>query len=110
MADGNSNGVTNGTTAVDVIAAPVASTTRMIPARGISLYNADTVAATGFFQLLDTAAVRIIKKLVIPVGETWTNDNYISLTTINQSLQIVMSAAATTTALDYVAKYRDEAQ
>lgn len=110
MADGSTNGITTGTTAVTVVAAPAASTTRMIPARGVSLYNADTVAATGYFQLLDTAAIRIIEKFTISVNETWTNDNFIALSTVNQSLQIVMSAAATTTELDFVSKHRDEAQ
>ena len=110
MADGSTDGTTNSTTAVTVVVGPAASTTRMIPARGISLYNADTVAMVGKFQLNNNATIRIIKAFEIPVGETWVNDNYISLDAATKSLEIVLDAAITTTQGDWVSKHRDEVQ
>ena len=110
MADGSNDGTTNGTTAVTVVAGPAASTTRMLPARGISLYNADTVAMVGKFRLNNNGTFRIIKAFEIPVGETWVNDNYISLDVATKSLEIVLDAAITTTQGDWVSKHRDEVQ
>lgn len=110
MADGSNDGVTNNTTAVTVVAGPAASTTRMVPARAISLYNADTVAMVGKFQLNNNSTIRIIKAFEIPPGETWVNDNYISLDAATKSLEIILDAAITTTQGDWVSKHRDEAQ
>jgi hypothetical protein len=110
MADGSNDGTTNSTTAVTVIAAPAASTTRMIPARSVSLYNADTVAMAGKFRLNNNGTFRVIKAFEIPVGETWVNDNYISLDATTKSIEIILDAAITTTQGDWVSKHRDEAQ
>ena len=110
MADVNVNGQSNDTTDVTIVSAPGASTTRMIPRYGLSIYNADTVAATIYLQLKDTATDRIIEKAVIDPGETYFNTSYISLSTANQSLEFYLDSAVTTNQLPFVGKYREESQ
>ena len=108
MADINVNGTSNGATPVTVVAAPGASTTRMIARYGLSVYNADTAAITLYLQLADGAATRIIEKATINAGSSYFNTSFISLSTTAQSLEIVLSGAVATTEADYVGKYREE--
>ena len=110
MADGNNNGTSNDTTDVTVVAAPGASTTRMIPRYGLSVYNNDTVQATVYLQLKDGANDRIIERSILEAGESFFNTSFVSLEATDQSLEIYLDAAVTTNQLDFVAKYRDEAQ
>lgn len=63
-----SNGLLNGTTAVEVVAAPAASTQRQI--KEITIYNADTVSHDITVQLDDTATDRILVKHTVAVGES----------------------------------------
>ena len=46
MASNSDDGVTNDATDVTMVAAPAASTTRMVPRFGLKIYNADTKSAT----------------------------------------------------------------
>lgn len=62
---GRSAEVTNNTTAVILIAAPAASTQRVIDF--VSIYNADTVAATVTVRL-DTGTLYVLTKATIAVG------------------------------------------
>jgi len=110
MADRNVNGVSNGVTDVTVVSAPASSTTRMIPRYGISIYNGDTESATVYFQLKDGVSDRPIEKAVIPSGDTYFNTSFISLSTVDQSLEFYLDAVVTTNELTFVGKYRDEAQ
>lgn len=110
MANGNKNGTSNGTADVTIVEAPAASTTRMIPRYGVSIYNNDTVTATVFLQLKDGANDRIIEKYVIPPGDSRFNTSFISLESTSQTLEIYRAAAATTNEVIYVSNYRDEAQ
>src|SRR4051812_513038 len=59
---------TNGTTAVDAVGVPGASTQRRI--QRVSVYNADTVQHTVSFIYNDNATLRLLAKLTISPGET----------------------------------------
>ena len=58
---------TNGTTAVDLIAAPASSTQRVVDY--ISVYNADTVSATVTIQFNDNGTLYNLCVVVLGVGE-----------------------------------------
>jgi len=110
MADTNVNGASNDTTDVTIVSAPGASTTRMIPRYGISIYNADTAEATIYLQLKDDTTDRIIEKSILQPGETYFNTSFISLSAGTQSLEFYLGAAVTTNQLPFVGKYREESQ
>lgn len=65
---GASTAVTNDTTPVDLVIAPIASTQRTV--REVTVYNSDTVAAKVFVQTVDGANTRIYASPTIEVGET----------------------------------------
>lgn len=65
---GSSDEVTNGTTAVTVIAAPAASTQRAV--KELSVYNADTVQHFVTVRLFDGTNTRRIVGWEIPAGDT----------------------------------------
>ena len=68
--EGANDGVLNGTTAVTVVAAPAASTRRII--NTITVENTDTAAVTITVGYLNTASTRTIVKVTLQVGDTWT--------------------------------------
>lgn len=65
---GNFHALTNGATAVDVVAAPAAATQRQI--KELSVFNADTAAATATIRMLDTATPRNFVSITLQAGET----------------------------------------
>lgn len=71
--EGANNGVLNGANEVTIVAAPAASTRRMI--REMTIYNADTVAHTLTISLLVTATYTIIRKVAIGIGGTYVFSN-----------------------------------
>lgn len=66
---GSNDGATNNTTAVVVLAAPAAGHTRQV--KFLSVFNADTVAATLTLQYNDNGTARIITKVVLDVGDNF---------------------------------------
>ena len=68
--EGANDGVLNGTTAVTAVAAPAASTRRII--NTITVENNDTAAVTITVGYLNTASTRVIVKVTLQVGDTWT--------------------------------------
>jgi hypothetical protein len=64
---GSSNGLTNGVTAVDIVAAS-GLTQRQV--KGISLFNGDTGAVTASILYNDNSTLRVLIKVVLQVGET----------------------------------------
>jgi len=62
------SGLSNNTTAVTIIAAPAASTQRMI--KELTVYNNDTVPTTVTIRLNNNGTFRIIRSLIVPVGKT----------------------------------------
>lgn len=57
---------TNSTTAVDVVAAPASGYKRQL--KYLSIYNADTVAATVTVRLDVSGTARILAKIALPIG------------------------------------------
>lgn len=65
---GTTTANTNNTTPVTIVTSPAANTQRRI--LGISIYNADTVAATVIVRYNDNATIYPIIKITLPVGYT----------------------------------------
>lgn len=63
-----SDGATNSGTAVSIVAAPASGKSRQV--KFISVYNADTAAATVTIRLNDNSTTRIIFKATLAVGDT----------------------------------------
>lgn len=70
--EGANDGVLNGTSAVTVVAAPASSTRRII--NTITVENNDTAAVTITVGYLNTASTRVIVKVTLQVGDTWTTN------------------------------------
>lgn len=62
------DGATNSTTAVTLVAAPSASRTRKVSL--VEVYNADTVAATVTVRLNNNSTLRIMVRIALAVGST----------------------------------------
>ncbi len=69
---GSSDGTLNGTTPVTVVAAPAASTQRIV--KEINVHNVDTAAVT-FYVKYVSGGTRILKKVTLQVDETFTITN-----------------------------------
>lgn len=67
---GEQDGTSNGGTAVDVVASPAASTQRQV--KFLSIYNADTVAATVTVRYNNNATTRKLVVAALPIGYTLT--------------------------------------
>lgn len=83
----------NGTTAVDLVAAPSAGLTRIV--RSVSVFNADTASRTVTVRVDDGTQYDLVQ-LVIPAGESATYDSPINLTP-SDTLKILSDAVAATT-------------
>ena len=70
--EGANDGALNGTTSVTLVAAPAASTRRVI--RSITIENKDTAAVTLTISYNNNATLRTIAKVTLNVGDTWTTD------------------------------------
>ena len=112
MASLSQESQSNDTTDVTILAAPAASTTRMVPVGGIKICNNDTVQADMTIQKAITGpADRILEKAVaISAGDTWYNLWPVNLDVATSTLEIFLGAAVTTNQLDIDVSYRDEAQ
>ena len=64
---GQSNGTSNGASAVTVVSSPGASTTRTL--KFMSVYNADTVPATLTVRFNDNATTRILTSVILQTGD-----------------------------------------
>lgn len=102
---GNSNGALNGTTAVDVVAAPAASTQRMV--RKVRFFNVDTASVTVTLRYNDNGTTRTLQKFVLGVDEAGVYEEVEVLDATTRKLQAVMSAAAATTNPVYSAAWAD---
>lgn len=100
MADlpiGNEGSLT-GTTPVTILAAPAASTQRVLPSGGASVHNADTVAHDITFRKLKGATPTIVQKLAaVPAGGLAVLAKKVVLDATDESLQALTDATATTT-------------
>lgn len=101
---GEADGVTNGTTAVEIVASPDTGFIRRV--ESILVYNVDSVDATVFLQKNNGSAVRVFHR------ETLTTLTVLGFTSpivlsAADSLEIDLLANVTTTELDWVVSWRD---
>jgi len=69
--EGASDGALNGTSSVTLVAAPGASTRRVI--KNITIENKDTAAVTVTISYDNNGTLRTIAKVTLNVGDTWIN-------------------------------------
>lgn len=73
--EGSTDTVTNGTTPVTIVAAPGASTRRII--KSIYIQNADTAPVTATVTYVSAGGSRVVAKVTLAIGDTWsTNGTY----------------------------------
>jgi hypothetical protein len=109
LTPGSNQGSLNGVTAVEVVAAPAANTTRAV--RFLQVLNIDTVVHTirarklvaGTPYQFDASSATPVDVKFSPVS--W--DGVFLLTATNQSLQMIMDEAKTTTDPTFVASWVD---
>ena len=77
--EGESDGQLTSSTPVTIVAAPAASTRRVI--KTINLYNAGAYSETVTLTLVNGANTRVIVKVSIAPGVTWTSDDLITYAT-----------------------------
>ena len=93
--EGASDGILNGTSAVTVVSAPASSTRRIV--NTITVENNDTAAVTITVGYLNTASTRVIAKVTLQVGDTWTtNGAYDTNGNIKQTMGTVNLATQVT--------------
>ena len=91
-------GPTNGTTKVTILAAPGANKQRVVPANGVSFYNADSVAHVYTVQKLKNATTTIVwVSASTAAGATVLMPKKTTLDAIDESLEAVVDANLTTT-------------
>jgi len=92
--EGSLDGALNGTTAVTVVAAPAASTRRIV--KSIYVENKDTAAITITVTYLNSATSRTIVRVTLQVGDTWTTDGtFDTYGALKQTVGVVNLAAVT---------------
>lgn len=70
--EGATDGALNGTSSVTLVAAPAASTRRVI--KTITIQNRDTAAVTVTVSYNNNGTLRTVAKVTLQVGDTWTTD------------------------------------
>lgn len=106
---GDADGVLNGTTSVDLVAAPAALAARLV--KEITITNLDTVTQTITVRKTNTAGTvhRVIARADLDPGDTLYvggEDGPISIRSTHK-ITGVMGAAITTTAPDWTATWGD---
>jgi len=89
--EGSSDGVLNGSTQVTLVASPAASTRRLV--KTIYIENNDTVANTITVTYNNNGTLRIIVKVTLQVGDTWSTDG---TTDTNGNLKTIASLVSLT--------------
>jgi hypothetical protein len=110
MAGANNHGTSNGTTDVDVVTSPASGNSRLIPAGGLNIYNADTVVSSVTVQFTNGVNDRVLDKVELQTGDAWASTIPIVLDDTAEKIQIYLDSAVTTTELDWFTHYRDESQ
>lgn len=89
--EGANDGALNGTSSVTLCSAPAASTRRVI--NTITVENRDTAAVTVTIYYNNNGTLRIIAKVTLQVGDTWTTDGSYDA---NGQLKTTVSSIAVT--------------
>lgn len=103
--NGAGDGTLNGTSEVTLVAAPAASTNRLV--KTITIQNADTVLQTITLRKVSAGGTRQIWKGDLDAGDTLIWNDVIGLDDTGSTIRAVMAAAATTTNPDYTATWAD---
>lgn len=106
LTPGNTHGALNGTTPVDIVAAPAASTQRLV--RNVTFYNRDTAAVTITLRLDDGGTERWLDTQIVQPGEAWLYSVVQVLDATSKKLEALMSGAAATTNPDFSASWADK--
>lgn len=94
--EGSTDGALNGTSSVTLVAAPAASTRRVV--KNITIYNRDTAAVTITVSFNANSTLRNIAKVTLQVGDTWTLDGaYDTTGALKQTLGTANLASVTGT-------------
>lgn len=101
----DNDGTLNGTSAVDIVAAPASATQRLV--KSITIQNRDTAVVTVTLRKVSAGGTRQIWKGDLDVGDTLVWDTPIVLNATTDSITAVMSAAATTTNPDFTSSFAD---
>lgn len=101
-----SDGTLNGTSYVDVVAAPASSTYRTLGV--VNFYNADTAAVEITLALDNNGTVRVLYKTTVQSGDSFIYDAPINLDATTKKLKAKMTSAAATTNPDWVSSYSDK--
>lgn len=87
-----------GTTPVTVLGAPASAVQRVLPANGLSVYNADSVAHDITFQKKKGASTYVFwKELAVPAGTHVVLPKKVTLDDTDETLEVRSNAAASTT-------------
>lgn len=105
--EGNQHGLTNSTTRVVAVAAPAASVRRLV--RTITVYNADTVAATVILEFSDPAGAtdRVFARQTLATLETFIFNDVLVLDETDQTISLSLAAAITTNQLQFTSHFSD---
>jgi hypothetical protein len=90
--EGSTDGALNGTSQVTLVAAPAASTRRLV--KTVYIENKDTAAVTLTITYNNNATLRNIAKVTLAVGDTWSTDG---TTDTNGNLKTIQGSVSLTT-------------
>jgi hypothetical protein len=94
--EGASDGALNGTSSATLVAAPASSTRRVI--KSITIENKDTAPVTVTISYDNNGTLRVIAKVTLQVGDTWTTDGtFDTYGSVKQTVGIVNLASVTGT-------------
>jgi hypothetical protein len=103
---GNSNGLLNGVTAVDVVPSPASGAQRMV--RKVRVFNQDTAPVTLTLQYNDNGTARVLQKFTLAVGEAAAYEEIEVLDATTKKLQALLSGAAATLNPTYSTAWADQ--
>lgn len=102
------DGVTNDANDVDLVAAPAAATKRLV--RYMTVFNADTSAATILVEYEHAAAQRMMYRVTLQPNESWVfgeHGEILVLDDTDKSIVIHLAGAVAANQLDFTTHYAD---
>lgn len=105
--EGANDGVFNGVTEVELVAAPAASVRRVV--KNINIFNADTAAVVVTVKFKNSGTYRQIARVELQVDERLVlgEDDFYVLDATTKSIVAVLAGAPATTNPDFVACWAD---
>lgn len=108
FAEKANDGVTNGATDVDLVAAPAAATKRLV--RYMTVYNADTTEATILVEYEHAANQRMMYRVTLQQYESWIfgeHGELLVLDDTDKSIVIHLTGVVTANELHFTTHYAD---